>query len=55
MDEFILAAKKYVGTFGQKLSLSDSSMKYELAFGIDFKDKQYSFDEILDLPQKLLL
>ena len=53
MDEFILAAKKYVGTFGPKLSLSDSSMKYELAFGIDFKDKQYSFDEILDLPQKI--
>ena len=53
MDEFIIAAKKYVGTFGPKLSLSDSSMKYELAFGIDFKDKQYSFDEILDLPQKI--
>ena len=28
-------------------------MKFELAFGIDFKDKQYSFDEILDLPQKI--
>lgn len=53
MDEFIAAAKKYVGTFGPKLSLSDSSMKYELAFGIDFKDKQYSYDEILDLPQKI--
>lgn len=53
MDEFITAAKKYVGTFGPKLSLSDSSMKYELAFGIDFKDKQYSYDEILDLPQSI--
>ena len=53
MDEFILATRKYVGTFGPKLSLSDSSMKYELAFGIDFKDKQYSYDEILDLPQKI--
>lgn len=53
MDEFIAAAKKYVGTFGPKLSLSDSSMKYELALGIDFKDKQYSYDEILDLPQKI--
>lgn len=53
MDEFIAAAKKHVGTFGPKLSLSDSSMKYELALGIDFKDKQYSYDEILDLPQKI--
>lgn len=53
MDEFIAAAKKYVGTFRPKLSLSDSSMKYELALGIDFKDKQYSYDEILDLPQKI--
>lgn len=51
IEEFIAAAKKYVGTFGPKLSLSDSCMKYELAFGIDFKDKQYSYDEILDLPQ----
>ena len=48
-------AKKYVGTFGPKLTLSDSQMQYELAFGIDFKDKQYSYDEILDLPQQIAL
>ncbi len=53
MDEFIAAAKKYVGAFGPKLSLSDGSMKYELALGIDFKDKHYSYDEILDLPQRI--
>lgn len=53
MDEFIIAAKKYVGTFGPKLTLSDSCMQYELAFGIDFRDKQYSYDEILDLPQMI--
>lgn len=53
MDEFIWAAKKYVGTFGPKISLSDGSMQYELALGVDFKDKQYSMDEILDLPQKI--
>ena len=28
MDEFIAAAKKYVGAFGPKLTLSDSSMQY---------------------------
>ena len=55
MDEFIAAAKKFVGAFGPKLTLSDCSMQYELAFGIDFKDKQYSFDEILDLPQHIAL
>lgn len=55
MEEFIEAAKKYVGAFGPKLTLSDSSMQYELTLGIDFKDKQYSYDEILDLPQKIAL
>lgn len=55
MDEFIAAAKKYVGAFGPKLTLSDSNMQYALAFGIDFKDKQYSYDEILDLPQQIAL
>ena len=55
LDEFLAAAKKYVGTFGPKLTLSDSQMQYELAFGIDFKDKQYSYDEILDLPQQIAL
>lgn len=55
MEEFIEAAKKYVGSFGPKLTLSDSSMQYELALGVDFKDKQYSYDEILDLPQKIAL
>lgn len=55
MEEFIEAAKRYVGSFGPKLTLSDSSMQYELALGVDFKDKQYSYDEILDLPQKIAL
>ena len=53
MDEFLEAAKKYVGSFGPKLTLSDCSQQYELALGVDFKDKQYSCDEILDLPQKI--
>ncbi len=53
MEEFIEAAKKYVGSFGPKLTLSDSSLQYELALGVDFKDKHYSYDEILDLPQEI--
>lgn len=55
MEEFINAAKKYVGAFAPKLTLSDSSMQYELSLGIDFKDQEYSCDEILDLPQKIAL
>lgn len=55
MDEFIDAAKRYVGAFGPKLTLSDSSLQYELSLGVDFKDKQYSCDEILDLPQKIAM
>lgn len=53
LDEFVAAAKKYIGTFGPKLALNDSGMQYELSLGIDFKDKQYSYDEILDLPQQI--
>ena len=55
MDEFLEAAKKYVGSFGPKLTLSDCSQQYELALGVDFKDKQYSYDEILDLPQRIAI
>lgn len=55
MEEFINAAKKYVGAFAPKLTLSNSSMQYELSLGIDFKDEEYSCDEILDLPQKIAL
>lgn len=53
MEEFIEAAKKYVGAFAPKLTLSENSLQYELTLGVDFKDKQYSYDEILDLPQKI--
>lgn len=53
MEEFIAAAKRYVGALSPKLSLSDSSLQYELTLGVDFRDKQYSYDEILDLPQRL--
>lgn len=53
LEEFLETAKRYVGAFAPKLSLSDSSLQYELSLGIDFKDKQYSYDEILDLPQRI--
>ena len=53
IEEFIETAKKYVGSFGPKLSLSDNAMQYELSLGIEFKDRHYSYDEILNLPQKI--
>lgn len=52
-DEFKLALKKYLSTFGPKITLSDLGSQFELGLGIDFSDKNYSYDEILDLPQKI--
>ena len=55
MEEFVAAAKKYVGTLSPKLTLTDGSMQYELSLGVNLNGRQYSFDEILDLPQKIAL
>ncbi|MDR1225273.1 MAG: ATPase [Prevotellaceae bacterium] len=51
--EFVAGVKKYLGRWAPKVTMSDGAQAYELSFGVDFKDKDYSFDEILDLPQKL--
>lgn len=50
-DDFIAAAKKYLGKFIPLVSLSDGSQSYEFSFGIDFRDTKFSYDEILDLPE----
>lgn len=52
-EEFTAVIKKYLGSFGPKITLSDDSQSYEVGLGIEFKDKDYSQDEILDLPQRL--
>ncbi|MDO4180975.1 MAG: ATPase [Bacteroidales bacterium] len=52
-EEFIVAAKKYLGRLLPIVSLSDASQSYEFSFGIDFKDPKYSYDEILDLPETI--
>lgn len=52
-EEFISSAKKYLGKLVPIVSLSDNSQSYEFTFGINFKDSQYSYDEILDLPEKI--
>lgn len=52
-DEFISSSKKYLSQMFPKIALTDAMQNYELSFGIDFGDKKLSFDEILDLPQKI--
>jgi len=52
-EEFISSAKKYLMRMLPKIAMSDNSQNFELSFGIDFKDHNLSFDEILDLPQTI--
>lgn len=53
VDEVIELVKKYIGSFGPKISLGDAGSMMEYSLGIDFYDKQYSVDEILDFPEKI--
>lgn len=52
-EEFIELIKKYISSFGPKLTIGDIASTMEFSLGIDFKNKNYSFDEILDLPEKI--
>lgn len=52
-EEFVEGVKKYLGRFVPNISFSDTTQTYEFSFGIDFKEPQRSFDEILDLPQQI--
>lgn len=54
-DELTAGTKKYLSKMLPKIAISDTVQSFELSFGIDFKDKTLSFDEILDLPQKIAL
>lgn len=50
-EDFVSGVKKYLGRLAPSVSISDMSQTYELSFGINFKENQLSYDEILDLPQ----
>ena len=52
-EDFVAGAKRYLGRFVPTISFSDLAQSFELSFGIDFKNNRLSFDEILDLPQKI--
>lgn len=53
VEEAIETVKKYIGSFGPKITLGDAASTMEFSLGIDFKDKKYSTDEILDLPERI--
>lgn len=53
IEEFVASAKKYLGSLLPKITLGDDMGTAELSLGVDFKDKQFSVDEILDLPQNI--
>jgi len=55
IDELLKIAKKYIGSFGPKISLSDAGATMDFSLGIDFKDNTYTIDEILDLPEKIAI
>ena len=55
LEEAISIIKKYIGSFGPKIALSDAGSTMEYSLGIDFHDKKYSIDEILDLPEKIAI
>ncbi len=52
-EEFVTGVKKYLGRLVPAVSFSDMTQTYELSFGINFKENPLSYDEILDLPQKV--
>ncbi len=53
LDEWVALMKKHIGSVGPKISLGEGSSAYEVTFGLNFKEVQYSEDEILDLPQRI--
>ncbi len=53
MAGLVELAKRYLRSFGPKLTFGEMGSQYEMEIGMDFRDRQYSVDEILDLPQKI--
>ena len=53
MDGLVEMAKRHLRSFGPKLTFGEMGSQYEMEIGMDFRDRQYSVDEILDLPQKI--
>ncbi|MDR1004174.1 MAG: ATPase [Prevotellaceae bacterium] len=52
-EDFITSARKYLGRLLPSVTLVDMIQTYELSFGLEFKNNEMSYDEILDLPQTI--
>lgn len=52
-NDFVDSAIKYLSRFAPSFYASDPAGTYELSFGIDVRDRNLSYDEILDLPQRI--
>ena len=52
-SDFVQLVKKYIGSFGPKFTLADLGVTTSFSVGIDFREKNYSPDEILDIPEKI--
>lgn len=53
LTDFIELVKKYMGSVGPKFTVSDVGATTSFSIGMDFKEKHYSVDEILSLPEKI--
>jgi len=52
-EELASAVTKYLSRYAPTLQLSDPLGSRELSFRLEIRDTERSFDEILDLPQKI--
>lgn len=52
-NDFVASALKYLSRFAPSFSASDPAGTFEFSFGINVRDKEMTFGEILDLPQKI--
>lgn len=52
-ENFMSAARKYLGRLLPTVTLADIAQTYELSFGLNFKENRLTYDEILDLPDKI--
>ena len=52
-EEFMANVRKYLGNLVPTISLSDVAQTYELSFGLEFRKSRMSYDDILDLPDKI--
>ncbi len=53
VEEMLASVKKYLSSFGPRISMGDSVNQFEISLGLEHKRDDFSIDEILDLPQRI--